>query len=41
MGRCGLDSSWSGQGIITLSFEHDNAPSDPINNNEFLDQLSY
>jgi hypothetical protein len=37
VGRCGLDSSGSGQGPVVGSWEHDNEPSGSIKGGEFFD----
>jgi hypothetical protein len=37
VGRCGLDSSGSGQGPVAGSCEHGNEPSGSIKVGEFLD----
>jgi hypothetical protein len=39
VGRCGLDSSASGQGSVAGSCEHDNEPSGSIKGGEILDWL--
>jgi hypothetical protein len=40
VGRCGRDSSGSGQGPMEGSCEHGNEISDSIKGREFLDYLS-
>jgi hypothetical protein len=40
VGRCGLDSSGSGQGPVAGSFEHGNEPLVSTKGREFLDLLS-
>jgi hypothetical protein len=40
VGRCGLDSSGSGQGPVVGSCEHGNYPSGSIKGGEFLDYVS-
>jgi hypothetical protein len=40
MGRYGVDSSGSGQGLLAGSCENSNEPSGSIQGGEFLDQLN-
>jgi hypothetical protein len=40
VGKCGLDSSDSGQGLMVGCFEHGNELSDFIKGREFLDYMS-
>jgi hypothetical protein len=40
VGRCGLDTSGSGQGPVADSYEHGNEPLGSTEGEEFLDQLS-
>jgi hypothetical protein len=40
VGRCGLDASGSGYGLVAGSCENSNEPSDPVKGGKFLDWVS-